>query len=126
MRLSDTRAAFGAVAEGIGIIGDDADDADDDDAVVADAVEAMSWLRWLEPDDADIVLARLDGAPWKSICWRFGISRPTADRRWRYAIALIAWHLNGEGCAGRTPSLRCLLGMGRADQLPCRSSQPKR
>lgn len=129
MRLSDTRAVVGAVDEGIGIIGvigDGADDSVGDDAVVAEAVEAMSWLRWLEPDDADIVLARLEGVPWKSICWRYVISRPTADRRFRYALALIAWRLNGPGLAGRTPSLRCLLGMGRADQFASRSSQPKR
>jgi len=80
------------------------------DAIVADAEEALAWLRWLEPDDARIVVARLDGAPWKAICWRFGISRPTADRRWRYALALIAWRLNGHPRSDRTPSLRALLG----------------
>ena len=77
------------------------------DDVVGMAMEAMSWLDWLEPDDAGIVLARLEGAPWKAICWRFGISRPTADRRWRYALSLIAWRLNGNASA--TPSLRRLL-----------------
>lgn len=84
------------------------------DAVVAEAAEALSWLNWLDPDDADIVIARLEGAPWKSICLRFGISRPTADRRWRYALALIAWRLNGHARSDRTPSLRSLLGLRRA------------
>jgi type III restriction enzyme len=81
------------------------------DAVVAEAAEALSWLHWLDPDDARIVVARLEGARWKLICWRFGISRPTADRRWRYALALIAWRLNGNARTGRRPSLRSLLGL---------------
>ncbi len=83
------------------------------DGLVAQAAEALAWLRWLEADDAALVRARLAGAPWKSICWRFGISRPTADRRWRYALALIAWRLNGHPAADQTPSLRFLLGMRR-------------
>jgi hypothetical protein len=82
--------------------------------LVAHAAEALAWLRWLEPDDAALVRARLAGAPWKLICFRFGISRPTADRRWRYALALIAWRLNGNARFTRTPSLRALLGMRRA------------
>jgi len=98
---------------GIGGMGSECP-ADSDHGLVAHAAEALSWLRWLEPDDADLVRARLSGAPWKSICWRFDISRPTADRRWRYALALIAWHLNGHGDVERTPSLRSLLGMRRA------------
>jgi hypothetical protein len=87
---------------------------DSDDGLVAHAVEALSWLRWLEPEDAALVRARLAGAPWKSICWRFAISRPTADRRYRYGLALTAWHLNGHGSTDRTPSLRALLGLRRA------------
>ena len=85
-----------------------------DDGLVAHAAEALTWLRWLEPDDAAIVRARLGGAPWKSICWRFAISRPTADRRYRYGLALIAWHLNGHRAGEAKPSLRSLLGMRRA------------
>ena len=83
------------------------------DDVVADAAEALSWLQWLDPDDAGIVVTRLDGAPWKAICWRHGISRPTADRRWRYAMLLIAWRLNGHAATDRTPSLRSLLRLRR-------------
>lgn len=94
----------------IGGIGADADPGSCGD-FVAGAAEALSWLRWLEPTDAGIVLARLESAPWKAICFRFGVSRPTADRRYRYALALIAWHLNGHACSERTPSLRALLGM---------------
>jgi hypothetical protein len=69
--------------------------------VGADAVEALSWLGWLEENDAALVIARLEGAPWKLICWRFGISRPTADRRRRCALARIALQLNGEMSASR-------------------------
>jgi hypothetical protein len=99
--------------EGIGGIGVASAGVDGDDVVV-DATAALSWLRWLDPNDAALVVARLEGAPWKLICWRFGISRPTADRRWRYALALIAWHANGHPQSGRTPSLRSLLRLRRA------------
>jgi hypothetical protein len=57
--------------------------------------ETLSWLDWLGSEDAALVRARLEGARWKAICFRFGISRPTAYRRWRHALALIAWRLNG-------------------------------
>ncbi len=109
MSCDDTEIASGA--EGIGIIGGigvGAACAGRDD-VVTDAMEAPSWLNWLDPDDAGIVVARLEGAPWKAICWRHGISRPTADRRWRYAMALIAWRLNGHAASPSRPSLRSML-----------------
>jgi hypothetical protein len=79
------------------------------DVVIAEAAEALSWLRWLDPEDAGIVVARLEGARWKAICWRFGISRPTADRRFRYALAVIAWQLNGDRSPS-SPSMRSFLG----------------
>ena len=72
---------------------------------IRDIAEAISWLRWLDDEDAALVQARLEGARWKMICWRFSISRPTAYRRWRHALGLIAWHLNGHalpaGCSRR-------------------------
>jgi len=98
----------------IGGIGDAGSAGDNENALVAHAAEALAWLRWLESDDAAIIRARLAGAPWKSICWRFGISRPTADRRYRYGFALIAWHLNGHRAGNPKPSLRSMLGMRRA------------
>jgi hypothetical protein len=109
-------AEFAAAGESIGIIGviGVADVGAASDAVVAEAAEALSWLHWLNPDDAGIVTARLDRAPWKAICWRFGISRPTADRRWRYALTLIAWRLNGHAASPSIPSLRSLLRRRRA------------
>ena len=64
-----------------------------------DAISRMEatlpWLRWLEPDDARLVWARAEGTPWKPICWRFGLSRATAHRRWEYALSVITWRLNG-------------------------------
>ncbi|HXF87322.1 MAG TPA: DUF6362 family protein [Xanthobacteraceae bacterium] len=57
--------------------------------------EALDWLRWLEAEDAKLVWARAERTPWKMICWRFGIARATAHRRWEYALSVIAWRLNG-------------------------------
>jgi hypothetical protein len=114
-RLVDAIIA-GRQPEGIGTIGGigSSSPTDLDDQLGVHAGEAFSWLQWLEPDHAALVRARLSAAPWKSICWRFAISRPTADRRWRYGLALIAWRLNGHGGADHTPSLRSMLGMRRA------------
>ncbi len=64
--------------------------------------EALQWLRWLEPDDARLVWMRAEGVRWKPVCWRFGLSRATAYRRWEYALSLIAWRLSGR----RPPSKR--------------------
>ncbi|MGA8992545.1 MAG: DUF6362 family protein [Rhodoplanes sp.] len=58
--------------------------------------EALGWLRWLEGDDAKLVWAWADGAQWKAICWRFGIARATAHRRWEYGVSVIVWRLNGK------------------------------
>lgn len=63
--------------------------------------ETLTWLRWLEPDEARLVWARAEGTPWKPICWRFGISRATANRRWQYGIAVIVWRLNGKRVPAR-------------------------
>ncbi|MGE0650277.1 MAG: DUF6362 family protein [Alphaproteobacteria bacterium] len=64
--------------------------------------EALTWLRFLAPEDGKLVWARAEGTPWKGICWRFGIARATAHRRWRYAISVITWRLNGR----RVPTKR--------------------
>ena len=101
----------GRPLESRGIIGGAGSADGSHDSLVAHAAEALAWLRWLDPDDAEILRTRLSGAPWKSICWRFGISRPTADRRYRYGLALIAWYLNGHRAGNAKPSLRSLLGM---------------
>ncbi|HDP90101.1 MAG TPA: hypothetical protein ENN42_09135 [Thioalkalivibrio sp.] len=69
---------------------------------ITQAEEAMLWLRWLESEDARLVWARVDGMAWKPICWQFGISRATANRRWQYGLAVIVWRLNGK----RVPTKR--------------------
>lgn len=68
---------------------------------ITEAEEAMLWLRWLEVDDARLVWARADGMAWKPICWQFGISRATANRRWQYGLAIIVWRLNGKRVPGK-------------------------
>jgi hypothetical protein len=105
-RASEDRGIIGVIGSG------SAGDSDDGD-LLARAAEALSWLSWLEPDDAGIVTGRLKGVSWKSICWRYGVSRPTADRRYRYALALIAWHLDGHAGEPK-PSLRALLRIRRS------------
>jgi len=70
-------------------------DVEGDDLLVRDCADVRRWLSWLAPEDAALVHARVVGVRWKLICWRFGVSRPTAYRRWRHALALIAWRLNG-------------------------------
>jgi hypothetical protein len=57
--------------------------------------ETVGWLRWLDADDAKLASARAERQPWKMICWRFGVGRATANRRWTYSLSLIAWRLNG-------------------------------
>jgi len=64
--------------------------------------EALPWLQWLEAEDAKLVWARVQGTPWKAICWRFGISRVTACRRYAYGLSVIAWRLSGR----RVPAKR--------------------
>ena len=63
--------------------------------------ETLGWLRWLEAEDAKLAWARAEHTPWKMICWRFGISRATAHRRWQYVQSLIAWRLNGRKVPGK-------------------------
>ncbi|WP_424931912.1 DUF6362 family protein [Amaricoccus macauensis] len=57
--------------------------------------ETITWNRFLERDDAHLMWERADGVSWKELCHRYGISRPTAHRRYAYALSVIAWRLNG-------------------------------
>lgn len=68
---------------------------------ITEAEEAMLWLRWLEVEDARLVWARAEGTAWKPICWQFGISRATANRRLQYGLAVIVWRLNGKQPPGK-------------------------
>ena len=63
--------------------------------------ETLTWVQFLAPEDGRLVWARAEGAPWKAICWRFGIARATAHRRWRYGLAVITLRLNGRRVATR-------------------------
>ena len=72
--------------------------------MITEAEEALLWLRWLEKDDARIVWLRANRTPWKKVCWELGLSRATANRRWRYCLALIVWRLNGK----RVPNNRSI------------------
>ena len=55
----------------------------------------LDWVKFLAPEDARLIWARAEGAPWKAICWRFGVARATAHRRWQYGLAVITLRLNG-------------------------------
>lgn len=57
--------------------------------------ETITWNRFLGPEEAHLMWAHADGMRWKGICHQFGISRPTAHRRWEYALSVIVWRLNG-------------------------------
>ena len=72
-----------------------------DPAAISRMEEAITWSRFLEADDAKLLWARAERTPWKEICWRFGIARATAHRRWEYALCLIAWRLNGRGAPSK-------------------------
>jgi len=70
--------------------------------MITEADEAMLWLRWLEIEDAKLLWLRAKRVPWKPICWQFGLSRATANRRCLYGLAVIVWRLNGR----RVPTRR--------------------
>lgn len=67
----------------------------------ADAIsrmeETLSWLYLLhDTDDRKIVWCRANSLPWKVVCYRFGMARQTAWRRWAYALMVITHRLNGK------------------------------
>ncbi len=57
--------------------------------------EAITWNQFLQREEVELMGVRAEGMPWKGICYRFGVSRPTAHRRYDYALSVIAWRLNG-------------------------------
>lgn len=63
-------------------------------AAISRMEETFTWLSWLEPDDARIVWLRAEGVRWKQICWRLGITRTTAWRRWVAALVTISTRLS--------------------------------
>ena len=75
--------------------------------------QALPWLRWLEAEDAKLVWARVEGTRWKEVCWRFGITRTTAHRRYAYALSLIVWKLSGKRVPGKRSRQFVIEGAGR-------------
>lgn len=61
---------------------------------IARMEETFTWLAWLDGEDARIVWLRAEGVRWKPICWRIGISRATAWRRWAAALITVANRLS--------------------------------
>ena len=64
-------------------------------AAITRMEEAITWNRFLQSEETHLMWARAEGISWKELCYRFGISRPTANRRWEYALSVIVWRLNG-------------------------------
>jgi hypothetical protein len=85
-------------------------------AAISRMEEAITWNRFLERDDAHLMWARADGARWKELCYRFGISRPTAHRRWEYALSAIVWRLNGREVHHRRGRRFVVATAGRPDR----------
>lgn len=49
-----------------------------------------NWIHFLdEVDERKIIWLRAKKTPWKLICFEFGISRATANRKWQNAIRRI-------------------------------------
>jgi hypothetical protein len=83
--------------------------------------ETFTWLTWLEADDARIVWLRAEGVRWKPICWRFGLSRAVAWRRWVAALITIANRLNSKyivtGAKARKKGVTAIIDEARRDGL---------
>jgi hypothetical protein len=83
--------------------------------------ETFTWLAWLEPDDARIVWLRAEGVRWKPICWRVGLSRAVAWRRWVAALITIANRLNSKyivtGAKARKKGVTAIIDEARRDGL---------
>ena len=64
-------------------------------AAISRMEETLSWTVGLDPIDGKIIWLRAGGERWKTICWKVGLARATANERWLYALCVIAWRLNG-------------------------------
>jgi len=58
--------------------------------------DCIGWLHLLDPEDARIVWLRAEGVRWRQVCYRAGVVRSTAWRRWAAALLTIAKHLNAK------------------------------
>jgi hypothetical protein len=62
-------------------------------AAITRMEECFDWLLILEPEDARIVWLRAEGVRWRQVCYRAGIVRTTAWRRWAASLLTIAKNL---------------------------------
>ena len=61
---------------------------------IARMEKTCNWIHLLKDiDDRKIIWLRANRTPWKLVCGEFGISRATADRKWRNAIKKITRQL---------------------------------
>jgi hypothetical protein len=70
-------------------------------AAITRMEECFDWLLILEPEDARIVWLRAEGVRWRQVCYRAGVVRTTAWRRWAASLLTIAKHLNAKEKSGR-------------------------
>ena len=70
--------------------------------MITEAEQTLLWLRWVEQDIAQILWARANRKPWKGICHAHAISRPAANRRHEFGLAVIVWRLNGRAVPKRS------------------------
>lgn len=56
--------------------------------------ECMTWLQWLERDQMQLVWAKAERFPWKTILSRCGMGRTKAWGFWMAALLEIATRLN--------------------------------
>ena len=73
-------------------------------AAISRMEECFDWLLMLDPEDARIVWLRAEGVRWRQVCYRAGVVRSTAWRRWAASLLTIAKHLNALEKSGRKVS----------------------
>ncbi|MBF0153237.1 MAG: hypothetical protein HQL64_05805 [Magnetococcales bacterium] len=59
--------------------------------------ECMEWLRWLDRERMQLVWARAEHLPWKTILERIGVGRTKGWHLWMSALQEIATRLDLEG-----------------------------
>ena len=70
-------------------------------AAITRMEECFDWLLILDPEDARIVWLRAEGVRWRQVCYRAGVVRTTAWRRWAASLLTIAKHLKANEKPGR-------------------------
>lgn len=79
--------------------------------------ETFGWLNWIaDADDKRIVWLRAEGVRWKPICWRIGISRATAWRRWAAAMIIISNQHNSALVQPASKAIRKSMSAGNRNE----------